>query len=189
MLTKPEALELVAKKLRQMSAPDDPVEIVPALREQEPILANLLELYIYDFSEFMDVQLRADGRFGYERLPLYWKEPNHYPFLITVNGDLAGFVFVRRGSQISGDEDIWDVAEFFVVRGYRRLRVGMKAAHEVWKKFPGKWEVRVINRNQRAQKFWPRAIEEFLGKTIAPIPFEKNGEGWYLFTFESKGVA
>src|SRR6185369_9386659 len=116
------------------------VEIIPALPEQEPVLANLLELYAYDFSEFMDLKLGADGRFGYKHLPLYWQAANRFPFLIMVDGDLAGFVFVHRGSQVSGDEDIWDVAEFFIVRGYRRLRVGMKAAHEVWKKFPGKWE-------------------------------------------------
>src|SRR5262249_37249926 len=141
----------------------------------------------YDFSEFMDLKLGTDGRFGYKHLPLYWQEPNRYPFLIRVNGDLAGFVLVQRGSQISGDAGVWDMAEFFIVRGHRRLRAGTRAAREVWKKFPGKWEVRVINRNQKAKAFWARAVEEFLGEPIAPTPFEKNGEGWQLFSFESDG--
>jgi predicted acetyltransferase len=165
------------------------IEIIPALPEQEPILANLLELYAHDFSEFVDLKLRADGRFGYEHLPLYWEEPDRHPFLIRVDGHWAGLVFVRRGSQISGDEDVWDMAEFFIVRGYRRLRVGMKVAHGVWEKFPGKWEVRVTNRNHRAREFWARAVEAFLGKTIAATPFEKNGKGWQLFAFESKPAA
>jgi len=165
------------------------VEIIPALPEHEPILANLLELYAHDFSEFIDLKLGADGRFGYEHLPLYWKESSRYPFLIKVNGHLAGFVFVRKGSQISGDEDIWDVTEFFIVRGYRRVGVGMKVAHEVWKKFPGKWEVRVIDRNQKAKEFWERAIGGFLSKTIDSTPFKKNGEGWHVFSFESKSTA
>jgi hypothetical protein len=30
------------------------IELVPAERNHEPILANLLELYIHDFSEFHD---------------------------------------------------------------------------------------------------------------------------------------
>ena len=35
------------------------------------LLANLLELYIHDVSDvFPDVELGADGRFGYPRLPL-----------------------------------------------------------------------------------------------------------------------
>jgi hypothetical protein len=40
------------------------VEIIPALEEQEPILANLLELYAHDFSEFIDLNLGADGRYA-----------------------------------------------------------------------------------------------------------------------------
>lgn len=165
------------------------VEIIPALPEQEPILANLLELYAHDFSEFIDLKLGSDGRFGYRQLPLYWRESNRYPFLITVNDDLAGFVFAQRGSQISGDEDIWDMAEFFIVRGHRRLGVGMKVAHEIWKKFPGAWEVRVSDQNQRAKRFWSRAIEEFLGEPIKPMAFEKDGKGWQVFSFESKRAA
>jgi predicted acetyltransferase len=165
------------------------LEIIPASPEQEPILANLLELYAYDFSEFMGLQLDADGRFGYAQLPLYWKEADRYPFLIRVNGHWAGFVFVRRGSQLSGDEKIWDVAEFFIVRGYRRLGIGKQVAHEVWKKLPGTWEVRVIDRNQKAKDFWGRVIEEFIGKAIDPISFDKDGKGWHLFSFESKRAA
>jgi predicted acetyltransferase len=96
---------------------------------------------------------------------------------------------VHRGSQISADENIWDVAEFFIVRGYRRLGIGRRVAHEVWKKFPGKWEVRVIDRNQKANDFWGRVISEFTGKAIDPIPFDKDGEGWHVFSFESKRAA
>jgi predicted acetyltransferase len=165
------------------------VEIFPALPEQEPILANMLELYAHDFSEFIDLKLGADGRFGYKHLSLYWKESNRHPFLIMADGDLAGFVFVCRGSDISNEADVWDIAEFFIVRGFRRLGLGMRVAQEIWKKFPGKWEVRVIDRNRKAKNFWARAINEFLGKTIEPIPLEKDGEGWQVFSFESKRVA
>lgn len=161
------------------------IAIIPASPEQEPIVANLLELYAHDFSEFVNLQLDADGRFGYKHLPLYWKEPNRYPFLITVDGHWAGFVFVHRGSQISGDENVWDVAEFFIVRGYRRLGIGTKVAHNVWRMFQGKWEVRVIGRNQKAKDFWGGAISEFIGKTVHPTPLEKDGEGWHVFSFES----
>jgi predicted acetyltransferase len=114
------------------------IEIVPALPAQEPILANLLELYRYDFSEFIDLKLGADGRFGYKHLPLYWQESDRHPFLVMANGYIAGFVFVRKGSEISHDPDVWDIAEFFIMRGFRRLGIGMRVAQEIWRKFPGK---------------------------------------------------
>jgi predicted acetyltransferase len=165
------------------------VEVIPALQEHEPILANLLELYAHDFSEFLDLKLGVDGRFGYEPLPSYWKEPGRHPFLIMVDGHLAGFVFVRKGSQLSADNNIWDMAEFFIVRGYRRLGVGMRAAHGVWKQFPGKWEVRVIDGNQKAKEFWGRAIAEFLGRAVNPTPTLKSGKTWHVFSFESRRAA
>lgn len=165
------------------------VELISSLPEHAPILANLLELYAHDFSAFIELELGADGRFGYDPLPLYWQDASRYPFLITVNGQLAGFVLLRKGSQLSGDEDIWDVTEFFVVRGYRRRGVGMKAAHEIWKQYPGKWEVRVIDQNQTAKEFWARAVGEFLRTTIQPTSFRKNGADWQVFSFESKQAA
>ena len=161
------------------------VEVIPARPEQAPILANLLELYAHDFSEFIDLTLGPDGRFGYERLDLYWEEPGRHPFIITAGGHLAGFAFVRKGSEISDDADVWDMAEFFVVRGFRRLGVGMRAAHEVWRKFPGKWEVRVIDRNQKAKEFWRRAINEFLGEAVEPTPLAKGARAWHVFSFET----
>jgi predicted acetyltransferase len=169
---------------RETSAVD--IEITPALSEEEPILANMLELYAHDFSEILDIKLGADARFGYRPLPSYWKAPDRYPFLIRTDGHLAGFAFVRRGSEISNDADVWDMTEFFVIRGFRRLGLGMKAAHAIWRKFPGKWEVRVIDRNQKAMGFWGRATREFLGNKIEPSPFDKNGEGWHVFSFDSR---
>jgi hypothetical protein len=80
--------------------------------EQEAVMANLLELYAHDFSELQDKDLGEDGRFGYGTLPLYWTEPGRYPFLVRVNGRLAGLVLVRRGSVISGEEAVLDMAEF-----------------------------------------------------------------------------
>ena len=104
-------------------------------------------MYAHDFSEFHEIELGADGRFGYKHLPLYWREPNRRPFLVKVDGKLAGLVLVKRGSELSGDETVWDVAEFFVVRRYRRRGIGTYVAHAVWRQVPGLWEVRVMESN------------------------------------------
>jgi predicted acetyltransferase len=165
------------------------IEVVPAAPEQEPILANLLELYAHDFSEFHDLEFGADGRFGYKDLPLYWRDPNRHPFLVTVDDRLVGLVLVKRGSGISDTQTIWDMAEFFVVRGYRRRGIGTEVAHQVWTRFPGTWEVRVMQSNHSAQHFWEHAITTFTGKAIHSIPVEKAGQCWHLFSFECARVA
>lgn len=169
--------------------PSAHLEVIPAGKEQEPILANLLELYAHDFSEFHPLELGCDGRFGYRDLPLYWNEPCRHPFLVSVDGKLAGLILVKRGSEVSGDETVWDVAEFFVLRGYRRRGIGTKVAHEVWRQLPGLWEVRVMESNPAARDFWAHAVSTLTGQAIQPVRVEKNGGWWTLFSFESKRVA
>jgi predicted acetyltransferase len=165
--------------------PHPHLEIIPARLEQQPIMANLLELYAHDFSEFHDLVPGPDGRFGYLPLPLYWTDPDRHPFLFTVDGTLAGFVFVKREVRAPIINPVWDVAEFFVMRHYRRRGIGTQVAHEVWKRFPGPWQVRVLQSNISACQFWSRAIASFMGQTIHPSLLEKDGERWKVFWFES----
>ena len=73
--------------------------MIPAAPEQEPILAQLLELYAHDFSEFHHIDIGEDGKFGYQPLPLYWTDPGRHPFLIRVDGKLAGLVLVKTGTR------------------------------------------------------------------------------------------
>jgi len=160
------------------------IEVAPAPPDQQPILANLLELYAHDFSDFHGIELGADGRFGYKSLSLYWSDPGRHPFLVRIDGKWAGFLLVKRGSEVSGNENVWDMAEFFVVRGYRRRGVGTQIAHEVWKRFPGAWEVRVMPANVSALVFWAHAIARFTGK-VHPVVVEHGGERWQIFSFAS----
>ena len=157
------------------------IELVPASRDEEPVLANLLQLYIYDFSELVDVDMGDDGRFVYPQLPLYWNDPGRYPFLVRVDGRLAGFVLVKTRLE-SG---IRDIAEFFVMRRYRRRGVGRRIAHEVWSRFRGGWEVRVRETNLPARQFWASPILSFTGSAAVPVLTERDGEIWQLFSFES----
>jgi len=166
--------------------------VIPAAPEHAPILANLLELYAHDFSEFHNLDIGEDGRFGYPSLPLYWSDPDRHPFLLRIEGKWAGLVLVKKGSEVSGSfgkDAVWDMAEFFVVRGCRRRGIGTQAAHEVWRRFPGMWEVRVMQANVSAQQFWAGAISIFTGEAVQPVAIDKAGERWSLFSFESKRVA
>jgi predicted acetyltransferase len=164
------------------------IELTPAGPDQEPVIANLLELYAHDFSEFQEIELGADGRFGYKHLPLYWREPTRRPFVVKVDSKLAGLVLVKRGSEFSGNEAVWDMTEFFVVRRYRRRGIGTHVAHALWRQVPGLWEVRVMESNHSARRFWAHAISAFTGETIFPGRVEIGGKPWRVFAFESKTV-
>jgi predicted acetyltransferase len=159
------------------------IELLPATTAQAPVLANLLELYSHDFSEFIDLELGEDGRYRYPRL--YFTDPSRFPFLIRVDHHLAGFVLVTRGSQLTADPSTWDMAEFFIVRRYRKQGIGREVAHEIWRRFPGPWEIRVIPENQPAHAFWQRAIATFTGVKVPSSRVEQHGEPRDLFRFQA----
>jgi predicted acetyltransferase len=151
------------------------------------LLSNLLELYIHDLSEaFPDVEPGADGRFGYPKLPLYWSEPDRrFAFIIRCAGRIAGCVLATRGSPAVNDSGVLDVAEFFVMRRYRRSGVGRQAAFLLWTRFPGRWTVRVSEANRGGLAFWRDVIGEFANGTATESARPGTPDGWRVFSFES----
>ncbi len=129
------------------------IEVVKASIEQKPLLANLLELYSYDFTEFCDFDIGDNGFYGYEDLPLYWTESTRYPYLIYVDEKIAGFIFVQKGSPVSNDRTVWDISEFFVMKKYKRNGIGTSAVFKIWEQFKGSWQVRVLVDNNIACLF------------------------------------
>jgi predicted acetyltransferase len=164
------------------------VSLEPATQSDSPLLSNLLELYIHDLSDvFPQVELGPDGRFGYPRLSRYWSDPDtHFAFLIRVDGRVGGFVLATRGSPLSNDPKVFDVAEFFVLRRYRRAGVGGRAARLLWARFPGTWIVRVLEGNTRALEFWRRTVAELVGDAVQESRLAAQPNAWRVFRFESK---
>jgi predicted acetyltransferase len=103
--------------------------------------------------------LRGDGRIGCSRyFDHYWTDPDRHPLFIRVDSRLAGFALVAAGEP-------HDMAEFFVMRKYRRAGVGTEAARAIFERFPGPWQVRQEDANVDAISFWRSAI---------PVPFDES---------------
>jgi predicted acetyltransferase len=154
-------------------------------QERAAVLVNLFELYVHDFSEHMRIPLKPSGRFELLLDDAWWKSPDHFPFLLLHDGELCGFALVRRGSRVTADADVMDVAEFFVARGWRQQRVGMAAAHALFARFAGRWEIRVRESNVGAQRFWLRSAQVWLGREVGLTPFEAQGTNWRVLRLDS----
>lgn len=159
------------------------IELIKATRADEQRLENLIELYLHDFSEILGFTTGENGRFGYPLAP-YWSDAGRFPFLIRADGKLAGFALVSSGSQVSGDPAVYDVAEFFVVRGLRRHGVGLAAAHRVFASFSGTWEVRVMERNTGARVFWEHAVSAFTKGSFESFEWQsQRGTNFHVYRF------
>ena len=140
---------------------------------QRETLANLVQLYIHDFSEFLSGQrklaVEEDGRFAdLLRLDEYWSEPDRSVWFIRAGGQLAGFALLNKRSHCDRPVD-FNMGEFFVMRTFRRDGVGGRAAIDLIQMHPGQWEIAVSALNTPALAFWPRVVaaaEVFKAETL-----------------------
>ena len=165
---------------------DVDVEITQATPDDAPMLAALAELYIYDFTEFTAEDPGDDGRFPTDWLARMWTEPEHYAFVARVDGKLAGFALVRRGSEFGNDSLPWNMAEFFVMRKYRRTGVGRTLATSMFDRFRGTWEVHQIAKNTPAQAFWRRIIGDYTSGAYEERVLDDPTRGGPVQFFESR---
>lgn len=159
------------------------INIQVAKYSEKHLLRNMLELYAYDLSIFENKDLNEFGEYGYRYLDLYWIESKRHPFIIKVNGKLAGFILINKFAYTEDAE--WTVAEFFVLKKYRDRGIGKKSAFYVFDRFPGKWEVRTLNKNLVAKKFWRKTIQQYAPQSMKE--FEQGFSDWKhpLWTFIS----
>jgi len=156
------------------------VTLVEAAAAQRPVLDRLLQLYKYDFSEFAPVgspygEVDEEGGFAYPGLESYWRDTGHIPLLIRAADRLAGFALVNQWSALGLPLD-HGVAEFFVLRKYRRARVGTRAALSIFRRYPGRWEVGVAWYNPPALAFWRQVTEEAAPGKVKEIA--GDGKRW-----------
>lgn len=62
------------------------VTLVPTTPLDRVALDNLWQLYVYDFSEQMDLPLGDDGRFEGRAFDAWWVDPWPHAFLVRVDG-------------------------------------------------------------------------------------------------------
>lgn len=161
------------------------VSVTPANAGERPVLENLFQLYIHDFTEFWAGsdrgELQADGRFAPDpHLDAYWTEAGREPFLIRAGGHLAGFALLNRHSH-SGLPLDHNVAEFFVVRKHRRAGVASEAMRQLIAPRSGAWEAAVVRANTGALSFWRRVARAAAGDAVEELELaDARWNGWVL---------
>ena len=138
------------------------IEIIKASEEEKEIMEMLMQFYFYDFSEYTNDDINNDGRYEeYPYLALYWKEKkSRFPYLVKVNGNHAGFVLVRC-HDVHNETTTFSIAEFFIMKKYRRMGIGKQVAWQIFDWHQGKWEVTQMKKNKLAQAFWLNIINAY----------------------------
>ncbi len=159
------------------------ISIEPISIDDKSVLTRLMELYMHDFSPYSDNDVNEHGLFGYAHIDDYWNEEGRFPYLIRAGGKIAGFALVRSCCEYSNPPNPHTIAEFFILRKYRRQGIGTLAAARVFDMHRGGWEVSQWAQNIPAQKFWQAAIEGYTGGVYTS--FGSPEEGHVGFTFDN----
>lgn len=151
--------------------------------ENKNIFNNLFELYQYDFSEYYLDDVNDDGLYGhYKYIDEYFKDDTRHAYYIKVDGKYTGFVLINRITFVEKNANT--IAEFFILKKYRRQKLGTDIALDIFNRFKGKWELRVLNKNDRGLEFWKKVIENNF-KKIKKHHVVNNNEEWLVYTFSN----
>lgn len=148
-------------------------EIALATPDDRLPVSRMLELYQHDLSDIWDQELDAHGEYGYE-LDRFWQRRDAWPYVFRVGGRYAGLALVDRRVRIEGG-DFW-MDQFFVLKKHRRRGIATRAAHAVFARHPGRWQVGQMPGNPAAQAFWRHAIAAFTGAQYAEQAIDL---GWW----------
>lgn len=148
------------------------IELLGVQPTDRAALDGLLDSYLGELAMHRERPVGATDARTYHPLRLYWSEAARHPFFIVTGGRRVGFVLVRE-IEASG---VMQMAEFYVLPELRRSGVGRAALGEVWRRFPGPWELQVHLRNRAGIAFWSRCIGEFAaGPVRAREVLEEDG--------------
>lgn len=152
------------------------IEIIETTIADRPLMTNLYQYYMYDFSDLVDdMDLLEDGRYSINDLDGCWVNPWNHVFLLKVDGKIAGFALVAEPAPDDAEKLI-DMAEFFILRKFRKSGIGEYFAHQMFDRFRGKWRVSEIHTNTGAVAFWRKVIGRYTNGQFE----EKEWEGWGL---------
>lgn len=152
------------------------------------LLRNLELLYSHDFSEMMALTLKPDGHFLSDEQFAHFFLDTFAAFIIRLDGLPVGFALVDNKSQLTGNPNVFDVLQFFVLRGVRRHGVGARAAKMLWQLYPGNWEVRQIDENKAAQGFWRRTIHDYTQGQYTESTWQDEDGGGVVQRFTSPHI-
>ena len=163
-------------------------EIVRVTREQRDTLANLLEKYNYEFSQYDKRKFGEDGLFGYKYLDCYFTEKSRYAYFIYCGGELAGFALLNKYPELDRPID-WSVAEFFVAYNFRRQGVATEAVRQIFEKHKGFYHIKYHRKNEASVRLWQSVAKMYSnGKyelAVGNEPFDDGTQASVLY-FEVK---
>ena len=144
-------------------------------------LTNVYPFYLHDLSEFDEhyYTLNERGLWEPDHLPSWLQDDTDHPLVIRQSETRVGFALVNEAPSayiLPGCR--FRLAEFFILKRYRRTGIGLRAAQALFDRFRGRWQLSVLARNAPAIAFWRGVLGDQAGLKEESGP---SGEIVYVF--------
>jgi len=160
------------------------IELEKISLDKKDTFKNLMQFYLYDYSDTDKRDINEWGRFEYEYLDSYFENKEfREPFFIKLNNIVVGFLLINDFT-IEGDKEVKSIAEFFVMKKYRRIGIGTAALRKLFKLFPGKWEIKIDKNNEIGLRFWREKIGKITGGKVVEKYYENKNFKGFIESFE-----
>ena len=98
---------------------------------------------------------------------------------------LAGLVLIGAATHYAPVDRDFEVIDFFLLRGFRGRGAGRLVALDMFRRFPGRWELKVLPDNEPALAFWRKTIAVAGNGPFMEETADVNGEGeMAIFRFD-----
>ncbi len=167
-------------------------KLIPATLADYSVIQNMARFYVYDISRSCGFTSHEwacpkNGMHECSDLKIYFTEENRQAFLIKVGEELAGFVLLRK--QNKEEKVCWEISEFFVFGKFQGKGIGEQIAQDIWKQFPGFWQLSIIPENTPAYGFWKYVIAKYTNQrfteSVEKVDFDKHQPNRIIFRFKS----
>jgi predicted acetyltransferase/N-acetylglutamate synthase-like GNAT family acetyltransferase len=166
-------------------------QLIPATSADLPLIQHLWLFYVYDMERFCGFnkgwESPVNPSFIPDDLTPYCVDPTKKAFLIYINTEVAGFILLNQSGLLPVTE--WRIDEFFILAKFQGKGIGRQIAHQIWRTFPGHWELSVIPENKSALTFWRHAVSSFTNgsylEEIHTTDLYNQPKKRYLLSFNS----
>jgi predicted acetyltransferase len=156
------------------------VRLITATLTDYEKLFNLAQFYQYDFTEFLPGELDNSGHYPYIDVRRYLTQKDQHAYLAYADRHLAGFVLVRDRPEQRKRPGRY-LAEFFVMRPFRRKGVGKEMAFQTFDTHRGYWEIAEVGSNTPAHTFWCRVIGDYTRNRFEEFTTDDPEDGMTIF--------
>jgi len=150
----------------------------------EPVLANLFQLYFHDFSDWSGEDVDEQGLFDAWDAEAF-ADPDNAAYLLRVGERLAGFLIVEQVETPRGP--MTEFADLFILRKYRRAGLALEVVRRVMLGAGHPWLVAVFREDVKALAFWKSAFERLPFGAVRRVEDPERPQFFFYAVNESGG--